>query len=56
LRLVLRPLSLVLMALVAGPTWGQPEIREGEATIFKPEGGKAVLVARVRIGQWTAAR
>lgn len=32
------------------------EIREGEATIFKPEGGKTVLVARVQIGQWTAAR
>jgi len=32
------------------------EIREGEVTIFKPEGGKAVLVARVQIGQWTAAR
>ena len=32
------------------------EIKEGEATIFKPEGGRAVLVARVLIGQWTAAR
>lgn len=33
------------------------EIREGEASIFKPEGGdKATLVARVQIKQWTAAK
>ena len=32
------------------------EIREGEASIFKPEGGgKPTLVARVQIGQWAAA-
>lgn len=32
------------------------EIREGEASIFKPEGGgKSTLVARVQIGQWAAA-
>lgn len=31
------------------------EIKEGEATIFKPEGGKYTVVARVQIGQWAAA-
>ena len=33
------------------------EIKEGEASIFKPEGGgKSTLVTRVQIGQWTAAK
>ena len=33
------------------------EIREGEASIFRPEGvGKSTLVARVQIGQWAAAK
>jgi hypothetical protein len=33
------------------------EIREGEASIFKPEGGgKYSLVSRVQIGQWTGSR
>ena len=32
------------------------EIKEGEASIFKLEGGKYPLVTRVQIGQWTAAR
>ena len=33
------------------------EIKEGEASVFKPEaGGKYTLVARVQIGQWTAAK
>jgi broad specificity phosphatase PhoE len=33
------------------------EIKEGEASIFKLEGGgKAALVTRVQIGQWTAAK
>jgi phosphohistidine phosphatase SixA len=31
------------------------EIKEGEATIFKPEGGTYTLVARVQIGQWATA-
>jgi len=32
------------------------EIREGEASIFKPEaGGTYTLVARVQIGQWATA-
>jgi phosphohistidine phosphatase SixA len=31
------------------------EIKEGEASIFKPEGGRFVLVARVQIGQWAIA-
>jgi phosphohistidine phosphatase SixA len=32
------------------------EVREGEASIFKPEGGgKYSLIGRVQIGQWTAA-
>ena len=32
------------------------EVREGEASIFKPEGGgKYSLIARVQIGQWTTA-
>src|SRR3989441_8260605 len=32
------------------------EVREGEASIFKPEGnGKYSLVARVQIGQWAGA-
>ena len=31
------------------------EIKEGEASIFKPEGGRFVLVARVQIGQWATA-
>lgn len=33
------------------------EVREGEASIFKPEGsGKYSLVARIQIGQWATAR
>jgi len=33
------------------------EIREGEASIFKPTGdGKSVLVGRVQINQWTAVK
>jgi hypothetical protein len=33
------------------------EVREGEASIFKPEGGgKYALVARIQIGQWATAR
>ena len=33
------------------------EIREGEASIFKPTGdGKYVLVGRVQINQWTAVK
>ena len=33
------------------------EIKEGEASIFKPEaGGKYTLLTRVQIGQWTAAK
>ena len=33
------------------------EIKEGEASIFKPEGGgKYTLVTRVQIGQWTAVK
>jgi phosphohistidine phosphatase SixA len=31
------------------------EIKEGEASIFKPEGSGFVLVARVQIGQWATA-
>ena len=32
------------------------EVREGEASIFKPEGGgKYSLIRRVQIGQWTTA-
>lgn len=31
------------------------EIKEGEATIFKPEVGTYTLVARVQIGQWATA-
>jgi hypothetical protein len=31
------------------------EIREGEASIFKPEGGTYTLIARVQIGQWATA-
>ncbi len=33
------------------------EVREGEASIFKPDGGdKYTLVARVQIGQWATAK
>ena len=33
------------------------EIKEGEATVFKPDGtGKAAPVARVQIGEWAAAK
>ena len=33
------------------------EVREGEASIFKPEGsGKYAVVARVQMAQWAAAR
>jgi len=33
------------------------EIKEGEASIFKPQGdGRYTLIARVQIGQWAAAR
>ena len=33
------------------------EIKEGEASIFKPEGGgKSTLVARIQIGQWTVTK
>jgi hypothetical protein len=33
------------------------EIKEGEASVFKPEGGgKYAVVARVQIGQWATAR
>jgi phosphohistidine phosphatase SixA len=31
------------------------EIKEGEASIFKPEGGAFTPVARVQIGQWATA-
>jgi broad specificity phosphatase PhoE len=31
------------------------EIKEGEASIFKPEGSGFALVARVQIGQWATA-
>src|SRR5262245_35503150 len=31
------------------------EIKEGEASIFKPEGNAFALVARVQIGQWATA-
>jgi len=31
------------------------EIKEGEASIFKPEGKGFALVARIQIGQWTMA-
>jgi broad specificity phosphatase PhoE len=32
------------------------EIKEGEASIFKPEGnGKSTLIARIQIGQWATA-
>jgi broad specificity phosphatase PhoE len=31
------------------------EIKEGEASIFRPEGGRATLIARVQIGQWATA-
>ena len=31
------------------------EIREGEASIFKPEAGTYTLVARVLISQWATA-
>lgn len=31
------------------------EIKEGEASIFKPEGNGFSLVARVQIGQWATA-
>jgi hypothetical protein len=31
------------------------EIKEGAAWIFKPEGGRFALVARVQIGQWATA-
>jgi broad specificity phosphatase PhoE len=31
------------------------EIKEGEASIFKPANGKYVMVARVQIAQWAAA-
>ena len=31
------------------------EIKEGEASIFKPEGKGFALVARIQIGQWTTA-
>jgi hypothetical protein len=85
LRLVLRQLSLVLIAPVAGPASSQPSVpkagtpigkayssrfqravetarliggKEPQATLDVTEGreaGKAVLVARVEIGQWMAA-
>ena len=31
------------------------EIKEGEASIFKPEGNAFALVSRIQIGQWTTA-
>ena len=32
------------------------DVKEGEASIFKPDGkGESVLIARVQIGQWAAA-
>ena len=31
------------------------EIKEGEASIFKPANGKYMMVARVQIAQWAAA-
>lgn len=31
------------------------EIKEGEASIFKPEGSGFALVGRVQIGEWAAA-
>lgn len=40
---------------VFGKDWF--EVKEGEASIFKPDGnGKYTLIARVQIGQWTAAK
>jgi hypothetical protein len=33
------------------------EVKEGEASIFKPDGcGKYALIARVQIGQWATAK
>jgi len=41
--------------LIGGKDWF--EIREGEASIFKPDGnGNYSLIARVQIGQWAAAK
>ena len=31
------------------------EIKEGEASIFKPEGARFAMIARVQIGQWAIA-
>ena len=31
------------------------EVKEGEASIFKPANGKYVMVSRVQIAQWAAA-
>ena len=40
---------------VFGKDWF--EVKEGEASIFKPDGnGKYTLVARVQIGQWATAK
>jgi phosphohistidine phosphatase SixA len=40
---------------VFGKDWF--EVKEGEASIFKPDGnGKYTLIARMQIGQWTAAK
>jgi hypothetical protein len=40
---------------VFGKDWF--EIKEGEASIFKPDGtGNYSLIARVQIGQWAAAK
>jgi hypothetical protein len=32
------------------------DVREGEASIFKPDGERYSLVGRVQIGQWATAR
>ena len=33
------------------------EVKEGEASIFKPDGrGTYALIARVEVGQWSAAK
>jgi hypothetical protein len=40
---------------VFGKDWF--EVKEGEASIFKPDGsGNYALIARVQIGQWAEAK
>jgi hypothetical protein len=68
MRMVLGGIAALVASLLIVPAWSQDatgvanvrdrfEIKEGAASVFKPAGtGKYVLVGRVQIDRWVAAR